>query len=77
MHSLLADMLLLAIAAAAVGAWYAGAGPARALTAANLALEAEAETAGGWRTSCGRPKSSKPSVTWPAGWPTTSTTSSW
>ena len=43
MHSLLADMLLLAIAAAAVGAWYAGAGPARALTAANLALEAEAE----------------------------------
>ena len=37
------DVLVLSIAAVLAGAWYAGAGPARALTAANLALQAEVE----------------------------------
>ena len=42
MHSLWADGILLAIAAVAMGAWYARTGPSQALTAANRALEAEA-----------------------------------
>ena len=43
MHSLLADVALLTLAAVAVSAWYAAARPAKALTAAKLALKAEAE----------------------------------
>ena len=42
-QALKADVLLLSVAAVAIGAWYAGAGPAQALTAANLALQAEVE----------------------------------
>jgi len=43
MHTFLADALLLATATVAVSVWYAVAGPARALAAAKLALEAETE----------------------------------